>query len=45
LCTTEYEPILGLSIPQWSMVWFVLFIIVLGWAAFRRINNETIFNK
>jgi disulfide bond formation protein DsbB len=45
LCTTEYEPILGLSIPQWSMVWFVLFIIVLGWTAFRRINNETIFNK
>lgn len=31
LCTTEYEPILGLSIPQWSMAWFGVFIIVLGW--------------
>jgi disulfide bond formation protein DsbB len=36
LCTTEYDPILGLSIPQWSLLWFVIFIIVLGWAAFRR---------
>ncbi|MDB5764302.1 MAG: putative Disulfide bond formation protein DsbB [Herminiimonas sp.] len=36
LCTTEYAPILGLSIPQWSLAWFVLFIAVLGWIAFRR---------
>ncbi len=36
LCTTDYAPILGLSIPQWSLVWFALFVIVLGWAAFRR---------
>ncbi|MDB5841340.1 MAG: putative Disulfide bond formation protein DsbB [Herminiimonas sp.] len=36
LCTTDYAPILGLSIPQWSMVWFVLFIIVLVRVAFRR---------
>lgn len=35
-CTTEYAPILGLSIPQWALAWFVGFAIVLGWAAFRR---------
>jgi disulfide bond formation protein DsbB len=36
LCTTEYAPILGLSIPQWSLVWFIVFAIVLTWVAFRR---------
>ncbi|MES2104222.1 MAG: disulfide bond formation protein B [Pseudomonadota bacterium] len=25
MCSTEYEPILGLSIPQWSLVWFAAF--------------------
>lgn len=25
MCSTEYEPILGLSIPQWSLVWFAVF--------------------
>ena len=29
LCTTEYEPILGLSIPQWALFWFAIFAIVL----------------
>ena len=29
LCTTEYPPILGLSIPQWSLLWFVVFIMTL----------------
>lgn len=36
LCTTLYEPILGLSIPQWALAWFVLFAIVLTWVALRR---------
>ena len=36
LCTTEYAPILGLSIPQWSLAWFVVFAIVLAWVATRR---------
>ncbi|OGB21633.1 MAG: dihydrolipoamide acyltransferase [Burkholderiales bacterium RIFCSPLOWO2_02_FULL_57_36] len=36
LCSTIYEPILGLSIPQWSLTWFVIFTIVLTWVAFRR---------
>ena len=30
LCSAEYEPILSLSIPQWSMLWFVLFMVLLG---------------
>jgi disulfide bond formation protein DsbB len=36
MCTTEYEPIFGLSIPQWSLVWFVILIVVLLWAAGRQ---------
>lgn len=35
-CSTEYAPLLGLSIPQWALVWFAIFAIVLGWAALRR---------
>ena len=29
LCTAEYPPILGLSIPQWSLFWFAVFAIAL----------------
>lgn len=29
LCTTDYPPILGLSIPQWSLFWFVVFALAL----------------
>lgn len=36
LCTTEYPPLLGLSVAQWSAVWFVILAIVLGWTALRR---------
>ncbi len=36
LCTTDYDPILGLSIPQWSLAGFIAFALVLGWLAFRR---------
>ncbi|MBC7413979.1 MAG: disulfide bond formation protein B [Herminiimonas sp.] len=36
LCTTDYPPILGLSIPQWSLFWFALFAIVLAMALLRR---------
>lgn len=36
LCTTDYAPILGLSIPQWSFGWFIVLVLILGWAAFRR---------
>ncbi|MGH8809216.1 MAG: disulfide bond formation protein B [Noviherbaspirillum sp.] len=36
LCSTPYPPILGLSIPQWSLIWFATFALVLIWAALRR---------
>lgn len=29
MCGAYYDPILGLSIPQWSLAWFVLFTVVL----------------
>lgn len=35
-CTVEYPPILGLSIPQWALFWFVVLAIMLALAAFRR---------
>lgn len=28
LCETPYDPILGLSIPTWSLLWFVLLAVV-----------------
>jgi disulfide bond formation protein DsbB len=36
LCTTEYAPILGLSLPQWALFWFVVIAIVLLRLALRR---------
>jgi disulfide bond formation protein DsbB len=36
LCTTEYAPILGLSMPMWAFLWFLGFVAVLGATAFRR---------
>ncbi len=36
LCTTAYDPIFGLSIPQWSLLWFTLFALLLIPTALRR---------
>lgn len=36
LCATPYAPILGLSIPQWSLLWFAFFVIVLVRALIKR---------
>ena len=36
LCSTEYPPILGLSTPQWSLIWFLAFALILIWATLRR---------
>lgn len=36
LCSAGYAPILGLSIPQWSLVWFAVFALVLGALCWRR---------
>ncbi len=35
-CDAPYPPILGLSVQQWSALWFVIFAIVLAWLTFRR---------
>lgn len=29
ICGTPYDPILGLSLPQWSLTWFVVFTVIL----------------
>jgi len=29
LCTTPYDPIMGLSIPQWSLLWSVVLVVIL----------------
>jgi protein dithiol:quinone oxidoreductase len=36
LCSAEYPAILGLSNPQWSLIWFITFALILIWAALRR---------
>ncbi|MBS0309532.1 MAG: disulfide bond formation protein B [Proteobacteria bacterium] len=36
MCTADYAPILGLSIPQWSLTWFVILAIALGYITFKR---------
>lgn len=36
LCTTEYDPIMGLSMPQWSLLAFVGMTLVLVFLALRR---------
>jgi disulfide bond formation protein DsbB len=35
LCTTEYDPIIGLSIPAWALIWFAIFAIGLWLLALR----------
>jgi len=36
LCEDALAPWFGLSIPQWSFLWFGLFTLTLGWALIRR---------
>ena len=36
LCTTEYDPILGLSMPVWSLLAFIGMTLVLVFVATRR---------
>ena len=35
-CTKVDWTMLGLSIPEWAIVWFALFIMASAWVAFRR---------
>ncbi|HEY4318730.1 MAG TPA: disulfide bond formation protein B [Herbaspirillum sp.] len=36
LCATPYPPLFGLSIPQWSLIWFLLLALNLGRATLKR---------
>jgi len=36
LCSAVYESILGLSIPLWSLLWFVVLIVILAEVLFKR---------
>jgi disulfide bond formation protein DsbB len=36
LCTTEYAPILGLSLPQWALVWFAVMATYLIYATIKK---------
>ena len=35
-CTTPYPDFLGLSTPQWALIWFVILTITLAWLTVRR---------
>ncbi|GAC1410226.1 MAG: disulfide bond formation protein B [Burkholderiaceae bacterium] len=39
LCTTDYPPIMGLSIPQWSLFWFIVFAALLMTSVMRPRNG------
>jgi disulfide bond formation protein DsbB len=36
LCSDALDPVLGLQIPHWALVWFAAFAVILLWTAFRR---------
>lgn len=36
LCEAAQEPVLGLAVPQWSAIWFVLLTLALVWVLARR---------
>jgi disulfide bond formation protein DsbB len=36
LCSADHAPILGLNIPQWSLLWFVVFTVALAWVLLRK---------
>ncbi|KAF3999697.1 disulfide bond formation protein B [Glaciimonas immobilis] len=39
LCSASYDKILGLSIPQWSLFWFVVLTVILGKVLLKRTNH------
>jgi disulfide bond formation protein DsbB len=45
LCDTPYPPILGLSIPAWAMIWFLIFALVLGVLLFSKKKARELFGK
>ena len=45
LCDTPYPPILGLSMPAWALIWFVIFALVLGVTFFAKKKARELFGK
>ena len=45
LCETPYDPILGLSIPAWALVWFVVFTIAFIVLFFSKKKERVFFGK
>ena len=39
LCEGATDAILGLAIPQWSAVWFVVLTVLLGWVLLRQMRT------
>lgn len=40
LCEGATDAILGLAIPQWSAVWFVVLTVLLGWVLVRALRGK-----
>jgi disulfide bond formation protein DsbB len=36
LCSDALDPVLGLQIPHWSLLWFAVLAVILLWVAFKR---------
>jgi disulfide bond formation protein DsbB len=45
LCDTPYEPLFGLSMPAWAMVWFVIFTIIFSVLFFTKKKARGLFGK
>lgn len=43
LCETPYDPILGLSIPAWACVWFIMFAIAAIYLLVNKPKEHSIF--
>lgn len=39
LCEGATDKVLGLAIPQWSAVWFVILTVLLGWVLMRQLRR------
>ncbi|WP_170851114.1 hypothetical protein [Collimonas sp. OK607] len=40
LYTTPYDPIMGLSIPQWSLLWSAVLVVILVATLFKRNRGD-----
>jgi disulfide bond formation protein DsbB len=35
-CSMPLPPIFGLSVPNWSLIWFLLFLVLFSYSLFNR---------